>query len=60
MTAVCDTRNIDLVKALGADHIIDYTREDFTTGDQTYDVIHDAVGKSSFRACKPLLRPGGV
>ena len=60
VTAVCDTRNIDLVKALGADHIVDYTREDFTTGDQTYDVIHDAVGKSPFRACKPLLRPGGV
>lgn len=60
VTAVCDTRNIDLVKSLGADYIIDYTKEDFTKRDQTYDFIHDAVGKSSFRKCKPLLTPGGI
>ena len=60
VTAVCDTRNIALVKSLGADHIIDYTKEDFTKGDQAYDFIHDAVGKSSFRKCKPLLKPGGI
>jgi NADPH:quinone reductase-like Zn-dependent oxidoreductase len=60
VTAVCDTRNIDLVRSLGADYIIDYTKEDFTKRDQTYDFIHDAVGKSSFRKCKPLLTPGGI
>jgi NADPH:quinone reductase-like Zn-dependent oxidoreductase len=60
VTAVCDTRSIDLVKSLGADHIIDYTREDFTKRAQTFDFIHDAVGKSSFRKCKPLLKPGGI
>jgi NADPH:quinone reductase-like Zn-dependent oxidoreductase len=60
VTAVCDTKHIDLVRSLGADHIIDYTKEDFTKRDQTYDFIHDAVGKSSFRKCKALLKPGGI
>ena len=60
VTAVCSTKNIELVKSLGADKVIDYTKEDFTKDDQKYDYIFDAVGKSSFAKCKPLLQPGGV
>jgi NADPH:quinone reductase-like Zn-dependent oxidoreductase len=60
VTAVCDTKNIELVKSLGADKIIDYTAEDFTKDDQKYNFVFDAVGKSSFAKCKPLLQPGGV
>lgn len=59
VTAVCDTKNIDLVKTLGAAVIIDYTKEDFTKMNRTFDVVFDAVGKSSFKKCKPLLRKGG-
>lgn len=60
VTAVCGSRNVDLVRSLGADAIIDYQREDFTKRDQRYDVILDAVGKSSFGRCRHLLRPGGI
>ena len=60
VTAVCDTRNLDLVKSLGADTVIDYTAGDFTTSGQDYDFVFDAVGKSSFGACKKLLKPGGI
>jgi NADPH:quinone reductase-like Zn-dependent oxidoreductase len=60
VTAVCNTPNVELVRSLGADEVIDYTREDFTENGQTYDVIFDAVGKHSFRRCKGSLRPGGV
>ncbi len=61
VTAVCDTKNIALVKSLGADKVIDYTKEDFTTqDDQKYDFMFDTVGKSSFARCKPLLQPKGV
>jgi len=60
VTAVCDTKNIELVKGLGADRVIDYTAEDFTKDTQTYDVVLDAVGKSSFGRTKRLLKPGGV
>ncbi len=60
VTAVCNTKNIELVKSLGADKIIDYTKEDFTQDDQTYNYVLDAVGKSTFGKCKPLLKPGGV
>jgi NADPH:quinone reductase-like Zn-dependent oxidoreductase len=60
VTAVCDTENVELVRGLGADRVIDYTAEDFTKDDQTYDVVLDAVGKSSFGRCKRLLRPGGI
>lgn len=60
VTAVCDTRNIELVRSLGADEVIDYTREDFTNRAVQFDVIHDAVGKSSFRKCRRILKPGGV
>lgn len=66
LTAVCATAHIDLVRSLGADRIIDYTREDFTQPGGTiqpgesFDFIYDAVGKSSFGKCKPLLTPRGV
>jgi NADPH2:quinone reductase len=60
VTAVCNTKNLDLVRSLGADDVVDYTAEDFTTNGETYDVIFDAVGKHSFRRCRSSLKPGGV
>ena len=60
ITAVCNTKNIELVKSLGADEVTDYTKEDFTENGQIYDVVFDAVGKSSFFRCKKLLKPGGI
>jgi NADPH:quinone reductase-like Zn-dependent oxidoreductase len=60
VTAVCDTANLELVRGLGAGRVIDYTAEDFTRDEQTYDVVLDAVGKSSFGRCRRLLRPGGT
>ena len=60
MTAVCDTGHVELVKHLGADRVIDYTAEDFTKDEQTYEVVFDAVGKSSFGRCKRLLKPHGI
>jgi NADPH:quinone reductase-like Zn-dependent oxidoreductase len=60
ITAVCNTRNLELVKSLGANEVIDYTKEDFTKNGQLYDVVIDAVGKSSFFRCKKLLKPGGI
>ncbi|GAA4380430.1 NAD(P)-dependent alcohol dehydrogenase [Hymenobacter koreensis] len=60
VTAVCHTRSLDLVKCLGADRVIDYTQEDFTAIEQPFDFVFDAVGKSSFGQCKPLLRKHGV
>jgi NADPH:quinone reductase-like Zn-dependent oxidoreductase len=60
ITAVCNTKNITLVKSLGADEVIDYTKEDVTANGQLYDVVIDAVGKSSFLRCKNLLKPGGM
>ena len=59
VTAVCSTKNLELMGALGADRVIDYTQEDFTRNGQTYDVIFDAVGKHSFRRSKGSLRTGG-
>jgi len=59
VTAVCDTVNVELVKGLGADRVIDRSVEDFTKDEQTYDVVFDAVGKSSFGRCKRLLKPRG-
>ena len=59
VTAVCNTKNLALVRSLGADEVIDFTREDFTKNGQTYDVVFDAVGKRSFRQCRGSLRPGG-
>ncbi len=60
VTAVCATENIELVKSLGANKIIDYTKEDFTKGEKKYNFIFDTVGKSSFFKCKHLLQPGGI
>lgn len=60
VTAVCDTKNIELVRSLGADRIIDYTKEDFTLDNQLYPYVFDAVGKSTFAKCKRLLLPGGA
>jgi NADPH:quinone reductase-like Zn-dependent oxidoreductase len=60
VTAVCSTTNVELVKSLMADKVIDYTQEDFTQNGETYDVIFDAVGKSSFSRCKGRLKPRGV
>ncbi len=60
VTAVCGTKNLELVKSLGADRVIDYTKEDFTKNGQTYDVIFDAVGKRSFKQCRDSLEPGGL
>ncbi len=59
VTAVCNTKNVEIVRSLGADKVIDYTREDFTKNGQTYDVIFDAVGKHSFRRCQGSLNRGG-
>jgi len=60
VTAVCNTKNLELVKSLGADEVIDYTKKDFTKSDKIYDVVFDAVGKSSFFRCKKLVKRGGV
>jgi len=60
VTAVCDSEHVELVRGLGADRVIDYTAEDFTKDTQTYDVVLDAVGKSSFGRCKRLLKPRGI
>ena len=60
VTAVCATKNIELVKQLGASKVIDYTKENFTNDDGKYNCVFDAVGKSSFLKCMKLLRPGGV
>src|SRR5437764_13904573 len=60
VTAVCNTKNVELVRSLGADEVIDYTREDFTKNGQTYEVVFDAVGKHSFKRSRGSLRPGGL
>jgi NADPH:quinone reductase-like Zn-dependent oxidoreductase len=60
VTGVCSTANLELVRSLGADKVIDYTREDFTRSSQTYDIIFDVVARSSFSRCKNALKPGGV
>ncbi len=60
VTAVCNTKNVDLVKSLGADEVIDYQTQDFTKTDKKFEFIFDAVGKSSFGQCKPLLTPKGI
>jgi NADPH:quinone reductase-like Zn-dependent oxidoreductase len=57
---VCNTKNIELVKSLGANKVIDYTKEDFTKDEEKYNFVFDCVGKSSFAKCKPLLQSSGV
>jgi NADPH:quinone reductase-like Zn-dependent oxidoreductase len=59
VTGVCSTRNLDLVRSIGADHVIDYTREDFTKGGERYDVILDNVGNHSLLECRRVLNPKG-
>jgi NADPH:quinone reductase-like Zn-dependent oxidoreductase len=60
VTAVCNTKNVELVRSLGADVVIDYLQEDFTKNGATYDVVFDAVGKHSFRRSRRSLKPGGI
>ena len=60
VTAVCSTRNVDLVRSIGADHVIDYTKEDFTRSDQRYDVIFDNVCNHSFAERRRVLNPKGI
>jgi NADPH:quinone reductase-like Zn-dependent oxidoreductase len=60
VTAVCNTKSVELVRSLGADKVIDYTQEDFTKNGESYDVIFDAVGKHSFSRCKGSLKPRGA
>jgi NADPH:quinone reductase-like Zn-dependent oxidoreductase len=60
VTAVCNTKNVELVKSLGADVVIDYTSQDYIKTGQTFDFVFDAVGKSSFGKCKPILSKNGI
>ena len=60
VTAVCNTKNVELVKSLGADMVIDYTKQDFTKTGRTFDFVFDAVGKSSFGQCKQILNKKGI
>ena len=61
VTAVCSTANIELVKSLGAEYVIDYTREDFTNnGGEYYDIILETIGKISFARCRDCLSPKGL
>lgn len=60
VTGVCSTVNVEMVKSLGADTVIDYTKEDFTKQGQTYDIIIDTVGKLSFPLCRDALKPEGT
>lgn len=59
VTGVCSTKNIEMVKSLGADNIVDYTKEDFKKTDETYDIIFDTISKSSFAHCKKVLKSNG-
>ena len=60
VTGVCSTKNVDLVRSLGADHVIDYTKEDYTKSDQRYDVVYDLINNRSFPERRRILKPGGV
>src|SRR5438045_6606192 len=60
VTGVCSTKNLDLVRTIGADHVIAYTKEDYTKGDERYDVIYDLVNNRSFAERRRILKPGGV
>jgi NADPH:quinone reductase-like Zn-dependent oxidoreductase len=60
VTGVCSTRNMDMVRSIGADQVIDYTQEDFTQNEQRYDLIFDVAAKLSFSDCKRVLSPTGI
>ncbi len=60
VTGVCSTRNVGMVRSIGADHIIDYTEKDFTAGEQRYDLVFDNVGNRSLSECRRVLTPKGV
>jgi NADPH:quinone reductase-like Zn-dependent oxidoreductase len=60
VTAVCRTRNVEQARSIGADHVVDYTREDFTRSGQRYDVLFDVAGNRSFRECKRVLAPEAI
>jgi NADPH:quinone reductase-like Zn-dependent oxidoreductase len=60
VTGVCSTRNVEMVRSIGADHVIDYTREDFTKGSQLYDVMLDNIGNHPFPECRRILKPTGT
>lgn len=59
VTAVCSTQNVESARALGADHVVDYTEDDFTQGDERYDLVLDIVGTGPIRGCKRVLKPEG-
>ena len=59
VTGVCSTRNVDMVRSIGADHVVDYTQEDFTRSGQRYDLIFDTVGNHSLSDCRRALTAGG-
>lgn len=60
VTGVCSTRNVDLVRSIGADRVIDYTKEDFTKGGERYDILFDAVGNHSLSESRRVLNPKGI
>jgi NADPH:quinone reductase-like Zn-dependent oxidoreductase len=60
VTGVCSTRNVDMVRSIGADHVIDYTQEDFTKSGQRYDLFFDCIGNHSLSACRHVLNPKGI
>jgi NADPH:quinone reductase-like Zn-dependent oxidoreductase len=60
VTGICSTRNVEMVRSIGADRLIDYTQEDFTTGGQRYDLFLDCIGNHSFSECKRILSPNGI
>ncbi|WP_436758146.1 NAD(P)-dependent alcohol dehydrogenase [Streptosporangium sp. V21-05] len=60
VTGVCSARNAELVRSIGADHVVDYTREDFTRGDRRYDLVFDLAGSHSLSDCRRVLNPGGT
>jgi NADPH:quinone reductase-like Zn-dependent oxidoreductase len=60
VTAVCSTRNVEMVRSIGADRVIDYTRENFARENERYDLIFDCIGNHSLRACRRLLNPKGT
>jgi NADPH:quinone reductase-like Zn-dependent oxidoreductase len=60
VTGVCSTRNVDMVRSIGADHVIDYTQEDFTKSGQRYDILLDLIANHSLSACRRILNPKGI